>query len=159
MKNEERVQKQKELIEEIGIYFDKEGFQPIAGRILALLMVMDKERFTFDEIVEELKISKSSASITLRNLEMRGDIEYITLPGERKRYFQINRKDTFSVIDEFEKKILKTKDVLSYVLELKEDQNSPNAVFFKELRDITELLLSSFEKCKEEYKSNENSNS
>ncbi|HSH51573.1 MAG TPA: hypothetical protein VK982_07605, partial [Bacteroidales bacterium] len=146
--------KQKDLIEEIGIYFDKEGFQPIAGRILALLMVMDKERFSFDEIVEELQISKSSASITLRNLEMRGDIEYITLPGERKRYFQINRKDTFSLIDEFEKKISNTKEVLSYVLELKEDQNSPNAVFFKELRDITELLLSSFENCKEKYKSN-----
>ncbi|MDY6799880.1 MAG: MarR family transcriptional regulator [Bacteroidota bacterium] len=158
MTNEERLKKQKDLIEKIGIYFDKEGFQPIAGRILALLMVMDKERFTFDEIVEELQISKSSASITLRNLEMRGDIEYITLHGERKRYFQINRKDPFSVIDEFEKKISKTKETLNYVLELKEDQNSPNAVFFKELRDLTELLLSSFEKCKEEYKSNKKNN-
>jgi len=95
----ERLKKQKELIEEIGIYFDKEGFQPIAGRILALLMVMDKERFTFDEIVEELQISKSAASITLRNLEIRGNIEYITLPGERKRYFQLNRKNIFTIID------------------------------------------------------------
>ncbi|MEE4198564.1 MAG: hypothetical protein V2I54_13050 [Bacteroidales bacterium] len=155
MTSEERLKKQKDLIEEIGIYFDKEGFQPIAGRILGLLMVMDKERFTFDEIVEELQISKSSASITLRNLEMRGDIEYITLPGERKRYFQINRKDPLSVIEEFEKKIIKSKEIFDYVLELKEDQNSPNAVFFKELKSLTGLLLASFKKCKEEYKSSE----
>src|SRR6056297_602041 len=148
MNKEERLKKQKELIEEIGIYYDKEGFQPIAGRILGLLMVMDKERFTFDEIVEELQISKSSASNTLRNLEMRGDIEYITLPGERKRYFQINRKDPLSIIEEFEKKILKTKEIFDYLLELKENPESPNAIFFMELRNITKLLLTSFEQCK-----------
>jgi len=151
----ERLKKQKELIEEIGIYFDKEGFQPIAGRILALLMVMDKERFTFDEIVEELQISKSAASITLRNLEIRGNIEYITLPGERKRYFQLNRKNIFTIIDKFEKKLLKTKKFLNYVLELKENKTSPNAVFFNELLDLIQLIYNSVEKCKEEYKSNE----
>ncbi|MGC9375139.1 MAG: GbsR/MarR family transcriptional regulator [Bacteroidales bacterium] len=156
---EERLKKQKELIEEIGIYFDKEGFQPIAGRILALLMVMDKERFTFDEIVEELQISKSAASITLRNLEIRGDIEYITLPGERKRYFQLNRKNIFTIIDKFEKKLLKTKKFLNYVLELKENKTSPNAVFFNELLDLIQLIYNSVEKCKEEYKSNEKNNS
>ncbi|HKL08176.1 MAG TPA: hypothetical protein VJ896_05330 [Bacteroidales bacterium] len=155
MNKEERLKKQKELIEEIGIYYDKEGFQPIAGRILGLLMVMDKERFTFDEIVEELQISKSSASNTLRNLEMRGDIEYITLPGERKRYFQINRKEPLSIIEEFEKKILKTKEIFDYLLELKENPESPNAIFFMELRNITKLLLTSFEQCKDEYKSSE----
>jgi len=155
MNKEERLKKQKELIEEIGIYYDKEGFQPIAGRILGLLMVMDKERFTFDEIVEELQISKSSASNTLRNLEMRGDIEYITLPGERKRYFQINRKEPLSIIEEFEKKILKTKEIFDYLLELKENPESPNAIFFMELRNITKLLLTSFEQCKGEYKSSE----
>jgi DNA-binding transcriptional regulator GbsR (MarR family) len=151
----ERLKKQKELIEEIGIYFDKEGFQPIAGRILALLMVMDKERFTFDEIVEELQISKSAASITLRNLEIRGNIEYITLPGERKRYFQLNRKNIFTIINKFEKKLLKTKKFLNYVLELKENKTSPNAVFFNELLDLIQLIYNSVEKCKEEYKSNE----
>jgi len=155
MNKEERLKKQKELIEEIGIYYDKEGFQPIAGRILGLLMVMDKERFTFDEIVEELQISKSSASNTLRNLQMRGDIEYITLPGERKRYFQINRKEPLSIIEEFEKKILKTKEIFDYLLELKENPESPNAIFFMELRNITKLLLTSFEQCKDEYKSSE----
>ncbi|MDK2979412.1 MAG: hypothetical protein PWP52_2126 [Bacteroidales bacterium] len=159
MTSEERLKKQKDLIEEIGIYFDKEGFQPIAGRILALLMVMDKERFTFDEIVEELQISKSAASITLRNLEIRGDIEYITLPGERKRYFQLNRKNIFTIIDKFEKKLLKTKKFLNYVLELKENKTSANAVFFNELLDLIQLIYNSVEKCKEEYKSNEKNNS
>ena len=42
MNTQERIDKQKDLIEEIGMYFDKEGLQPIAGRILGLLIVMDK---------------------------------------------------------------------------------------------------------------------
>ena len=94
MNSEERIRKQKELVEKIGRYFEKEGFQPIAGRIYGLLMVMDKEQFTFDEITEELQISKSSASIALRNLEIRDDIEYVTLTGDRKRYFQLQRTRT-----------------------------------------------------------------
>ena len=70
MNSEERLKKQKELVEEIGRHFDKEGLQPIAGRIVGLLMVMDKEQFTFEEITEELQISKSSASTALKNLEI-----------------------------------------------------------------------------------------
>ena len=73
MTPEERVKQQKELIETIGLLYDKKGFQPIAGRIIALLTVMDKELFTFDEIVQELQISKSSASNTLRILETAKD--------------------------------------------------------------------------------------
>ena len=98
MNTEERIRKQKELVEEIGRHFDREGFQPITGRILALLMVMDKEQFTFDEIIEELQISKSSASNALKNLEIRGNIEYTTLPGDRKRYFHIKRQNSFQII-------------------------------------------------------------
>ncbi|HRW63875.1 MAG TPA: helix-turn-helix domain-containing protein [Bacteroidales bacterium] len=152
MTSEERIKKQKELVEEIGIYFDKEGFQPIAGRVLGLLMVMDKEQFTFDEIVEELQISKSSASNILRNLEIRGDIEYITLPGDRKRYFQLKRKEAFSIIEDMEKKMIRSKELFNYALELKADKSSKNALFFNELLKMVDLLLENFEQYKKEYK-------
>ena len=42
-------EKQIELIEKIGIYFEQ-GMQPAAARILALLIVSDKEALIFDEI-------------------------------------------------------------------------------------------------------------
>ena len=152
MTSEERIKKQKELVEEIGIYFDKEGFQPIAGRVLGLLMVMDKEQYTFDEIVEELQISKSSASNTLRNLEIRDNIEYITVPGDRKRYFQLKKQSTFSVIEEFERKIKLSTELFDEILELKADKNSKNALFFKDLLEVMNMLLHSFESVKAKYK-------
>lgn len=152
MKTEERIHKQKILVEKIGHHFDKEGLQPIASRILALLMVMDKEQYTFEDIVEELNISKSSASNALRNLEIRQVIESITLPGDRKRYFQIKRHNVFSSIDEYEKKIRTHKDLLDNVLELKGDRNSWNYQFFSEMVDMLEFFLDKMEYLKEEYK-------
>ena len=157
MTTEERIKKQQELVEEIGRYFDKEGLQPIAGRILGLLMVMDKELFTFEEIVEELQISKSSASNAIKNLEIRGQIEYTTLPGDRKRYFHLKRPDATSAMEDTVRKMNKAKNLFNYIIELKADQNSKNAVFLKEMIDMFDLLLFNFEKSKVEYKKNKKS--
>lgn len=151
MTTEERIKKQKELVEEMGRYFDKEGFQPIAGRILGLLMVMDKELFTFDEIVQELNISKSSASNALKNLEIRNSIEYITLPGDRKRYFRIKKHDTQSMFDDMESKMKDLKNLLAYIIELKADKNSDNSKLFKEVISMIEIALENFFHIKQKF--------
>jgi DNA-binding transcriptional regulator GbsR (MarR family) len=149
---ESRIKKQKELVEVIGRFYDQEGFQPIAGRILGLLMVMDKEQFTFDEIVEELQISKSSASNALKNLEIRGNIEYVTKPGDRKRYFQVKKMEPFSLIDDFEEKLNQSKWFLEKVLELKSDPHSPNSNFFRSLIEMIDFFFMHLDHIKEEFK-------
>ena len=141
MKTEERIQKQRQLVEELGTHFDKQGFQPIAGRILGLLMIMDKEEFTFEEIVEELGISKSSASVALKNLELRENIEYVTYPGDRKRYFRIRTLEPFALIDDFAKKMYFFKELQSRILELKADPNSRNSIFYKDISGMIEFFL------------------
>jgi DNA-binding transcriptional regulator GbsR (MarR family) len=152
MKTEDRIQKQRLLVEEIGLGMDKEGFPRISGRILALLMVMDKEQYTFDEIVEELGISKSSASVALKNLELRGNVEYITHPGDRKRYFRIKAKDPFVMIDDFSEKLKQFQTLQAKIISLKADQESRNAKFFKELNEIIEFVLSHTDELKTQYK-------
>ncbi len=151
MKTEERIQKQRLLVEEIGLGMDKEGFPRISGRILALLMVMDQEEYTFDEIVEELEISKSSASVALRNLEIRGNVEYITHPGDRKRYFRIKARDPFVLIDDFTQKLKQFQMLQANILALKADKGSRNALFFMELNKIIEFVLSHTDELKEGY--------
>jgi DNA-binding transcriptional regulator GbsR (MarR family) len=154
MTSEERIKHQKEMVETLGRIYDKEGFQPIAGRILGLLLVMDKERFTFDEIVEELHISKSSASNALQMLEIRQLVEYITIAGDRKRYFQMKKPDRFSLIDEHKTKLSASRDYLKAILELKADKNSENAVLIKNLIDMLDFFLRKFEELKKEYLAN-----
>ncbi len=158
MTNDERIQKQKELIEEIGCQFDKEGLQPIAGRIIGLLMIMDKERFTFDEITEELQISKSSASIVLRNLEMRGSIEYVTLPGDRKRYFQLKQQSSFQIIDEFKNKLSSYQKMFEVIYNLKADKETAMSVFLKQKAQMLKLFVDSIDKIDNEIKANDVTN-
>jgi hypothetical protein len=154
MTSEERIKRQKELVEIAGRFYEKKGMQPIAGRILGLLTVMDKEQFTFDEIVEELLISKSSASNALRMLEVANAIEYITIPGIRKRFFQIKKLDKFTLIDEHRANLTTTRDYLQMVLDLKANRNSGNAVLIANLIDMLNFFMDKFEELKNEYTTN-----
>ena len=152
MEESERLKKQKELIEFIGRQNEKEGYQPVTARILGLLMVMDKEEYTFEEIVEEMKISKSSASTALKNLEIRGIIEYVTYPGDRKRYFRFVSGDIDGIIDEMENKLKKSQMTITQIIELKKDPNSRNATFLKEVLKGMEFFIKNMEDLKIQYK-------
>jgi len=91
--------KQKAVIEKIGINYETAGLQPAAARIMGLLYVADKPELTFDEITDCLQISKSATSNALNLLLQTGQIEYITFSGDRKRYFRLkisNWRDGFA---------------------------------------------------------------
>ena len=86
------TEKQKVLIEKIGIVTEREGMQPAAARIIGLLYVADNPELTFDEILGALRISKSAASNALNLLLQTNRIEYTTFSGDRKRYFRNGKK-------------------------------------------------------------------
>ena len=152
MEESERIKKQRELIERIGRNNERDGFQPVTARILGLLMVMDKEEYTFDEIVDEMKISKSSASNALRNLELRGVIEYVTYPGDRKRYFRFVSGDINEIIAEIEKRMQQKLHIMQQIIELKKNPNSRNAKFLKNVLEGINFFIENLEKLKTEYK-------
>jgi|GEM_PF-188029 len=79
---------QLELVEKLGVMFEGPGVQPAAARITALLVISDKTELTFDEIRETLKLSKSATSNAINLLLNVKRIDYITKPGDRKRYFR-----------------------------------------------------------------------
>src|SRR5215831_18960143 len=76
------------LIEELGVLQEQNGMQPAAARILALLLVAENPELSVEEIYETLNLSKSAASNSLGFLQSTDRVEYITRPGERKRYFR-----------------------------------------------------------------------
>ena len=86
-------EKQRELIERIGVLHDRIGFPPATSRVLGLLLVTREPELTFDQIRETLALSKSSTSSALNLLLQVGSIEYLTRPGDRKRYFRKSYKD------------------------------------------------------------------
>ncbi|MCC9166975.1 GbsR/MarR family transcriptional regulator [Pontibacter harenae] len=80
---------QRTLIEQIGVWHENNGIQPAAARVMGLMIVSDKRELTFDEITEALSISKSATSNALNLLLRTEHLEYITFPGDRKRYFKM----------------------------------------------------------------------
>ena len=152
MDDVERIKKQKELIEQIGRENEREGFQPVPARILGLLMVMDKEEYTFEEIVEEMQISKSSASTALKNLEIRGIIEYITYPGDRKRYFRFVSGEIDGLVNEMENKLKRNLIIINQIIDLKKDPNSRNSNFLRTISKGMEFFIKNLDELKVAYK-------
>ncbi|WP_276133951.1 GbsR/MarR family transcriptional regulator [Polluticoccus soli] len=86
------------LIEEFGVFHEQNGMQPAAGRVIALLFISDNVELTFEEIYETLHMSKSAASNAINFLLSTNRIEYITKPGERRRYFRVKAQNITDVI-------------------------------------------------------------
>ena len=144
----ERTQKQRELVEAMGRLTNRGGGTLLAGRILGLLSFLDKEEFTFEEIVDELKISKSSVSTTINHLMETDKIEYITYPGERKRYFRIKVNTRKKFLQDMRRNIEKMEQINRIGLGLKKDKSTRTAknisamldglAFFKNQMDVYE---------------------
>ena len=123
----ERIQKQRELVEAMGRLTNRGGGTTLSGRIIGLLSFFDKEEFTFEEIVEELKISKSSVSTTINHLIETDKIEYITYPGDRKRYFRIKINSRRKFLQDMRRHVEKLQKINRLALELKQDKESRTA--------------------------------
>lgn len=80
---------QQELIERVGVTFEGMGMAPAPARISALLLVAPQGELPFDAICRLLNMSKSATSTSLSLLQGLNKVEYITKPGERKRYFKV----------------------------------------------------------------------
>ena len=101
-----------ELIELFGIHFEKIGhLPPLGARILATL-ILDActQKYSFEDLVEQMGASKSSISTNLNLLLKMGKITYYTLPGDRKKYYRPSefseRFDNYLKMIAFEKEIM-----------------------------------------------------
>jgi len=107
------IQKEKEeLIEMFGVHFETlYHLPPLASRILGMLIVEStKPGFTFEYLVETTNASKSSVSTALNLLLKLGKINYITISGDRKKYYRpapfSERLDNYKRLLEFEKTLI-----------------------------------------------------
>lgn len=130
-------QKQKELIEEYGVYSERNGMSPAQARILALLLICDSAELTFDEIYQTLKISKSAASNALNSLLMMERLEYTTKPGDRRRYF----KSTVARVEaDFDKKLTKMLEIKNVFTSILANRSKVNKEFNNDLQKVIRFM-------------------
>lgn len=107
-------------IDKFGIYFADIGLNKTFGRLFGFFMTTT-EPVSMGQLVDQLKISKSTASIELRRLLTMGFIEKILLPDQRADFYQLTKniwsanfaqkiqsiKNLRAIIDEIPKGTLK----------------------------------------------------
>jgi len=133
-------ERQREIIEIIGVFQEQNGLQPALGRILGLMMVADSAEVTFDEIVESLSLSKSAVSSALTLLQSQNKIEYTTKPGERKRYFRLKRSNWEVELKKGISSGLQFSKILDDVLAIRNNQNPDFNNHLKNIRDFMLFL-------------------
>jgi DNA-binding transcriptional regulator GbsR (MarR family) len=126
----------KEHIEKVGVAMEQNGFPRMVGRVLGLLIVSEPPYQTFNDIQEYLQASKSSVSTALNTLITQGLVVYITLPGDRKRYFKFNAE---SWLEMFKKDLCQFTVFKNLILECIEIRSKEDEQFNQALVDIADL--------------------
>lgn len=80
---------QMHFVEEVGLMFELAGLPRMSGRIFGWLLISQPQQQSHSELAEVLQASKGSISTMTRLLIQIGLIERLSLPGERRDYFQI----------------------------------------------------------------------
>ncbi|MFM7425274.1 MAG: GbsR/MarR family transcriptional regulator [Elainella sp.] len=80
---------QMHFVEEVGLMFELAGLPRMSGRIFGWLLISNPPQQSHSELAEVLQASKGSISTMTRMLIQIGLIERVSLPGERRDYFQI----------------------------------------------------------------------
>ena len=128
------LKRQKQKVEELGIFFEKTGQPPMSGRVMAYLLLAEPPQQDFFAIQEYLQASKSAVSTTLKKLQQEGQVDYITFSGDRKRYFKINPKMWIETSKQQIAAVRPFVDFLETVL--KERKNSKAIEFNQELKEL-----------------------
>lgn len=132
-----------EILEESSnFYGDFYGIPPMASKINSYLMLdLDREGKTFEELVEYFSASKSTISCGVNTLLSLQLIKDITKPNQRKRYFVTN--DDFAKIrlGNVVKRLRKEAEILEKISAYQEILNKGEASGIQKLKIQSEMLI------------------
>src|SRR5690554_5019681 len=108
----------------MGVHIEnKEQLAPVAARILATLVLKGRHGETFENLVSELKASKSTIFTHLTTLQASHRITYYTKPGDRKKYFILSPNAMILSMDEMIEKWEEQRDIHLEIVAYKSDVN------------------------------------
>lgn len=136
------------------------GLNKTMAQIHALLMISPKPLST-EEIMEELNISRGNANMNIRALLDWGIVSRLSVPGERKEYFQ-SEKDIWILARQVARERRKRElepilKVLREVNDVSGDNSEQTKEFKKTVKDLkqfaekSDALLETFIKAEESW--------
>lgn len=105
-----------------------------------MMFDVNHKGFTFDEMLKQFNVSKSSLSNSLGMLAQRKYIEYITPIDSRKRYYRINSKFMEIRFADALEKAKTEKELMLRMLHCNERRKNMNDVVIKALEKYVAIL-------------------
>lgn len=88
-----------DFIEEFGRLIAEGGLPPSIGRVMGLLVISDPGKLSAEEIGTKLKLSVGSVSAAISLLSRFGYVKRVTVPGERRFYYEFEARSWQNTID------------------------------------------------------------
>ena len=141
-----------ELFENFSVHLEKTyKFPPLAAKILAYLVLYSGvDGFSFEDLLETFKVSKSSLSTSVNLLLSLNQIEYIHKIDSRKRYFRINFNYLPEKLDFLHEIVIKDLYYTKRVSDYKKKNNLTNLIEENGVLDIYTQYLEESQKLLEE---------
>ncbi len=130
----------KEQVEKIGLELAWIGLPPIVSRIIGLLLIAEPPYQSFNQIQEFLSASKSAISYAVNYLLNSQDIEAVTFPGDRKRYFKLKEDAWVSFIKKSVGQLTNPKNFFREIAELRQFSNPEQSKNFLEISALYEMI-------------------
>lgn len=116
--------------------FELVGFPRMSGRIFGWLLISDPPQQSTGELATGLQASKGSISTMTRLLIQIGLIERVSIPGERRDYFQIKPHAWSQLTKQRIAQITSFRQLAEKGLSLLEGSSPPLQERLQEMRDI-----------------------
>jgi DNA-binding transcriptional regulator GbsR (MarR family) len=124
-----------QFAEDMGRFFETGGLARMAGRVWAMLLVMDEQHVSAADLQEALGASAGSISGATRSLLQLGLIERVNVRGERRDYFAPRHGAIANILRLRLERLVVVEDLLSEALEAFRDRE--NAVpYLQEVHDV-----------------------
>ncbi|QVQ54408.1 MarR family transcriptional regulator [Spiractinospora alimapuensis] len=90
--------RERELLDRFGLYFERAGSTQTAGRLVAWLMICDPPEQSITQLAEGTDVSKASVSTVARHLEEAGYLERVPHAGTRQHYYRLRKGGMTTVV-------------------------------------------------------------
>jgi DNA-binding transcriptional regulator GbsR (MarR family) len=131
-------------VEDIALQFEQLGLSRTVGRVFGWLLISDPPHQTMNDLVDGLQVSKSSISTATRYLMQVGAIQRISLPGERRDYYQVTEGVWQNSMRQRNDQTITFRKLAERGLELLADQPPERQTRLREMRDFYAFIEKEF---------------
>lgn len=144
--------KQRDYLERVGALWEEVGLTKIGGKILGYLLICEKPLVPFQELVDELGVSKASVSNNIKVLTGINFVKVVKPEGERKSYYKPNNINMVEIMQKRTLLFEHYADTMDEGLKILNDTTSDAFIFMKESRDFYRWMKERMPLLLDEYK-------